>query len=142
MDENLKTEYEIAIKLHRQNTEIRRKDLALIITVQGALLTIIGNSILKMDFSHLLLAFVGLSLLFVGLNNERRLTAYMEGYMKRAQELEQKLDMKLLKEGWDSVQSKSFLFSNTKTFPLFYFVFIIVWIGILIFNFSKFWLTN
>ncbi|SEI69988.1 hypothetical protein SAMN04487995_1772 [Dyadobacter koreensis] len=129
-----KTEYEEALNQYRNTTLLRRQDIAFIITVQGAVISIIGSKMLMLDMSSLLLSAVAVFLLFIGLNNELRLSKYMEIYMDRAKEIESEFGLKLIISAYE-VRHKKFEFSNSKTFPAFYIFLIVSWLFVWVKNF-------
>jgi hypothetical protein len=127
-------EYQAALEMFRHFSNIRRHDLAFITTAQGAVLAIIAKDILNMGLAFFLLSLIAAFLLVTGLNNERRLTAYMRGYMKRAKEIEHNSGMTLLSHGHAEVTRSRCLLSNAVTFPLYYAVFLLTWLLIWIVN--------
>lgn len=127
-------EYQSALELYRQYTEVRRRDMAFITTAQGAVLTIIGKDLLSMNLSSFLLSVIAVFLLLVGFNSERRLTSYMGAYMKRAKDIEGCRNMSLLSDAYAQVSKRRGLFSNTKTFPVYYALFALTWAVIWIVN--------
>ncbi len=128
-------EYNGALDFYKQYTEMRRKDMAFITTAQGAVLTIIGDKLLNMNISYFLLSLVATFLLFIGLNSERRFASYMKAYMVRARDIEKKYEMSLLSDAYTHVTKTKTSLSNTKTFPVYYGLFIFVWMIIWISNF-------
>lgn len=127
--ETAKVEYEIALEEWRHYANLRRQDMAFVTTIQGAVLTIVGSKLLRLDAPGLL-SITAFFVLLLGINSERRLSAYMTGYIRRAREIESEHGMSLLPLGWDEVKSRKLLFSNRIVFPLYYFVFILVWVSI------------
>ena len=130
-----KVEYENALEHYRHYTGLRRQDMAFVTTVQAAVLTIIGGNLRSLDLANLLLSFIAFFVLLLGINNERRLTAYMAGYMKRATQIETHYKMSLLVEGRQEVLNRKLLFSNVVIFPIYYFIFAIAWIVVWVLNF-------
>jgi hypothetical protein len=53
-------------------------------------------------------------------NSERRLSNYMEAYFKRAREIKQQFGLALVSLGFEEVQKKRSLLSNSIVFPLYY----------------------
>ena len=127
-------EYESALEFYRQYTDVRRHDMAFITTAQGAVFTIIGKDLLAMNLSSFLLSGIAVFLLLLGLNSERRLTAYMGAHMKRAKEIENLRKMTLLSDAYAQVTRRKLLLSNTLTFPVYYALFALVWVVV--------WLVN
>lgn len=130
-----KTEYESAMEEYRHYTTIRRQDMAFVTTTQIAILTIIGDNIVALDLSKLLLSFVAFFILIQGLNSELRMSAYLSGYKNRAKDIERSQGMRLLKSGEEAVKHQKFQISNRKMFPVYYIVFMLVWVGIWVINF-------
>jgi len=130
-----KVEYESALEQYRHYTSLRRQDMAFVTTVQAAVLTIIGKNLLSLDASNLLLSVIAFFVLLLGFNSERRITAYMSGYMKRASQIETDHNLSLLVEGQKEVSRRKLLISNTIIFPLYYFVFSVVWVVVWVINY-------
>jgi hypothetical protein len=125
-----KTEYDNAISQYRHFMSIRRTDMAFVTTVQAAVLTIVKPNLLKLDESSFFLTLLVFLLLFVGANSERRISAYMQGYMNRAKQIERDHGMSLLHQASEEVKNVKFVFSNRKAFLLYYAAFILVWLVI------------
>jgi hypothetical protein len=132
--ETAKVEYEIALEQHQHYSSLRRQDMAFVTTVQAAALTIIGSKLLSLDTSGFLLSIIAFFVLLLGINSERRLSAYIAGYIHRARQIESEYGMSLLSVSWNEVQSRKLLLSNTIVFPLYYFAFILVWASIWVLN--------
>jgi len=129
-----KAEYENALELSRQYSGFRRQDMAFVTTAQVAILSIIGTKLLSMDLANTLLSIIAFFVLILGINNERRLSAYMTGSIWRANQIEKDYDMSLLRQGRKVVAAKKLLFSNVFVFPIYYLIFIITWIIVWILN--------
>jgi len=125
--ETAKVEYENALAQYRYYTGLRRQDMAFVTTVQAAIMSIIGKNLLDLNFADLLISIIAFFVLLLGINNERRLSAYMTGYMNRAKIIESKYSMSLLEHGWQEIKNRKLLFSNSVTFKIFYIIFIICW---------------
>jgi hypothetical protein len=108
--------------------------MAFVTTVQGAVLTIIRERLLDLDPSSLLLSVIAVFVLLLGVNSERRVSAYMVGNMRRANEIELEYGMSLLSSGRREVRERKLLFANRIVFPFYYLIFIVVWIGVWILN--------
>jgi hypothetical protein len=132
--ESAKLEYEHAINQYLHCSSLRRQDMVFVTTVQAAVLTIIGVKLQNLDLAGLLLSIIAFFVLLLGVNSERRISAYMSGYMRRANQIESEHSMSLLSNGRQEIKRKKFLVSNAIVFPLYYFVFIIAWIVIWIVN--------
>ncbi len=120
--------------MFRHFSDNRRRDMAFITTAQGAVLAIIGKNLLSMSLAYFLLSVIAAFLLLTGLNNERRMTAYMRGYMKRAKKIQDSLGMTFLSDGYTEVTQTKALVSNMVMFPFYYALFFAAWIAI--------WLAN
>ena len=132
-----KEEYSSALGLFRHFSSLRRQDMAFVTTVQAAILTIIGDKLLSLDFSNFLLSAIAFFVLLLGLNSERRLAAHMSGEMDRARQIESEHGMSLLSVAYGEVRNRKLLMQNDIVFPLYYFIFIIAWIIIWMLNFRK-----
>ena len=128
MTQSESLEYASALDLYRHYTNLRRYDMAFVTTAQGAVLTIIGKDLMTMNLPCVLLSLIAFFLLLLGLNSERRLTAYMSAYIRRAKEIESKRKMVLLSSAYSDVSQRRFLVSNTLTFPLYYGIFALSWL--------------
>jgi uncharacterized membrane protein len=98
--------------------------MAFVITVQAAVLSIFSSKLLSLDYSGFLLSAIAFFVLLLALNSERRLAVYMEGYMRRARQIESEYGMTVLPGSWNQVKRRRFLFSNAKVFPIYYCIFI------------------
>jgi hypothetical protein len=135
--EYAKVEYEIGLGQYQLNSSLRRQDMAFVTTVQAAVLTITGSKLLSLDFSGFLLSAIAFFVLLLGLNSERRLAGYMEGYMLRARQIEAEYGMTILSHSWNKVKRRRLLFSNAKMFPIYYCIFILAWLIIWMWNLLK-----
>jgi len=135
--ESSKVEYENALAQYRYYTGLRRQDMAFVTTVQAAIMSIIGKNLLELNFTDFLLSLIAFFVLLLGINNERRLSAYMTGYMNRAKIIESKYNMSLLEHGWQEIKSRKLLFSNSVMFKIFYIIFIICWFFTWVLNLIK-----
>ncbi len=130
MWERDKLEYEHAFLQFQHHSTLRRQDMAFVTTVQVAVFSIIGQKILSMDLVSTVLSLFAFFVCVMGLNNERRLSAYMTGYMARARQIESNNDMTLAASGRNELKKRKFLFSNTTLFPLYYVITLAVWLVI------------
>ena len=129
-----KLEYETSIELYKKYMSLRRKDIAFNTTAQVALMTILKDDLLKMDWTNYIFALIALPVLFIGLNNERRISAYLQAYKNRGIEIEKKYRMTLLAGAKDAVKKTDYLISNRVAFTIYYLLFIIFWILLLGYN--------
>lgn len=132
--ESAKLEYEKAFSQYLHYTSLRRQDMAFVTTVQIAIFTIIGSNLLQLDIMRLILSFIAFFVLLLGVNNERRLTAYMAGYMIRARQIESEYGLSLISTSTQEVNKRKLLISNTIVFPLYYCIFCISWIIVWVLN--------
>jgi len=132
--EQAKAEYDTGLRQFQLNSSLRRQDMAFVTTVQAAVLTIAGSKLLSLDFPSFLLSVIAFFVLLLGLNSERRLAAYMAGYLRRAKQIESEYGMSMLSEGWNEIQGRRFLVSNSKVFPIYYSIFILAWLIIWVWN--------
>jgi hypothetical protein len=89
---------------------------------------------LDLDLAGFLLSLIALFTLMLGFNSERRQTAYMAGYMNRANCIEQEYGMSLLAAGRQAVRTRKLLPSNTTIFPFYYGVFALSWLVLFLLN--------
>ena len=127
-------EYASVMEEYRHYTQLWRQDMAFITTVQSAVLVAIGEKLAEMNLAHWLLSFVAFSVLLLGINSQRRLGAYLAGYKKRVSDIEETHNLKLMQYGEKGVRVRKWQVSNQKVFPIYYLVFLLVWIGIWIVN--------
>jgi hypothetical protein len=132
-----KTEYCSALELFRHFSSLRRQDMLFVATIQAAALTLIGDKLLKLDLSRFMLSLVAFCVLFLGLNSERRLSAYMFTEMERAREIEKAYDMKLVSAATTKVGMTKMLLSNAAVFRIYYAVFLIAWLSIWALNLRR-----
>jgi len=125
-----KLEFEAALTAYAQATTLRRQDMAFITTVQGAVLTIVGDKLLNLDVRGALLSAIAMFTLLMGLNTDRRLNAYMRGYMQRAKGIEAEWDMHVLSTASESVGRTRGLVRSSTASSLYYILFIIAWVVI------------
>jgi hypothetical protein len=125
-----KVEYESALEHYRHHSSLRRRDMFFAVTIQGAVLAIVGEDLPSLGLVGFLLSFVAFFALLASINAERRVSAYMAGYMQRANQIEAEYGMSLLSMGRAEVKTRKALFSNTLVFPLCHLIFIVAWIGI------------
>jgi uncharacterized membrane protein len=134
--EMAKVEYEQALSQYQNCTVLRRHDMAFVTTAQGAVLAIIGPRLPTLDSSGIVLSLIAFFLLLLGINSERRLSNYMEAYFKRAREIEQQFGLALVSLGFEKVQKRKLLLSNSIVFPLYYTCLMVAWIIIWVRNFT------
>jgi hypothetical protein len=134
--EMVKVEYEQALSQYQSCTVLRRQDMAFVTTAQGAVLAIIGPRLPNLDLSGIVLSLIAFFLLLLGINSERRLSNYMAAYFKRAREIEQQFGLTLVSLGFEEVQKRRSIFSNSIVFPLYYTSLMIAWIIIWVRSFT------
>jgi len=128
------TEYDIALKQFRHFSTLRRQDMLFVTTVQGVTLTIIGKNLLCMKATHIVLSCIAFAVILLGINSERRLSAYMDANAQRARIIEGQHGMSLLSGAHANIQSRKCMFSNTTVFKAFYSMLLIAWFVIWILN--------
>lgn len=121
-------EYESALDQFRHYSSLRRQDMAFVTTVQAAVFTVIGPDGLHLDARGWLLSSIAALVLLLGLNSERRLSAYMESCMTRGREIEKRWGMALLCGSRAGLGRRKTLLSNSVVFPLYYALFVVVWL--------------
>lgn len=77
-----KAEYEACFKMLNLYTTSRRQDMTIVAAAQAAVLAIVARNILNFELHHFLLSLVALFVTLMGLNSDRRHSAYMKGYIK------------------------------------------------------------
>lgn len=127
-------EYESALNMTQHFSTLRRQDMAFVIAVQAAVFTLVGKNLLHLDLASFFLSLVAAFVLLLGINSERRLSAYIVGYMKRATQIESECGMQLLHLAKVEVDRQKWLFSNRSVFLFYYYIFLISWIIIWILN--------
>jgi hypothetical protein len=134
MNDSEKTEYDACFKMLSLYTASRRQDMTIVAAAQAAVLTVVGGQLLSMQLEHFLLSLVALFVTVMGLNADRRHSAYMYGYIKRARAIEDQNGMELLKQGYEEVKRTKCLVSNSITFPIYYAVFASLWLIVWLLN--------
>jgi hypothetical protein len=134
LSDNAKTEYQAGLEHFRSMSSLRRQDMAFTTTVQAAIFTIIGSRLLQLGISDFILSVIACFVLLLGLNSERRLASYMDGYMRRVAEIETDHGMSMFSRAG---HKKRFLVSNAKMFPIYYGVFVAAWLVLWIWNLWK-----
>lgn len=132
-NERARLEYEYANHRWTNGTSQRRSGLAFFTAVQGTLLTIIGDRMTTLDSSGWALVIFGLIVTVIAWNHERRIGAYMEGYQKRAIEIEDANGMMLIRKGRESARSKRTI-SNRIMFAWYFIAMGLGWIIIIVYN--------
>lgn len=129
-----KLEYDNALHQLRHYSSLGRQDIAFVTTIQGAALTIIGDKLLSLNATGVVLSVLSCFVLLLGANSQRRLWTYMSGYVRRATQIEGKYNMLLLQTGKLEVESKRLLFSNNYLFLFFHLMLFLAWVVIWIIN--------
>jgi len=132
-----KIEYEQALNFFHNHSQLRRQGIAFVTTVEGAMLTIIGNNLVSMEAPHIALSVIGFFVALLGINNERRLIAFTIGYLKRARKIESVSGMSLLYDGYENMKKKPLLVSNTSAFVIYYVLIVVFWISVWLYNFVR-----
>jgi hypothetical protein len=129
-NESYAVEYEQANEWWRCLSAMRRHDIFLFTGVQGGVLTIIGNNLLSMSPRDIVLSIIAFVVSLIGLNNERRLYSYLQGFRARAIEIERLVGMSLIQSGTQQVGKTRATVSNTIAFSAFYALMATGWIVI------------
>jgi hypothetical protein len=127
-------EYQQGIDLLRHWSTVRRQDIVFVTTAQAAVLTIVGRSLPRLDVAQYALTIIAAFVIVLGINTERRLAAYSDGYVRRIKGLEAPLGIELLSAGAAEVDRQRFLVSNKRMFLTYYAVLLVGWIGLWIGN--------
>ena len=131
-------EYQQGIELLRHWSSVRRQDIVFVTTAQAAILTILGKSLPRLDLAQYALTFIAFYVIVLGINTERRLAAYSDGYVVRLRLLEPLLGMALLSAGAGEVDRQHFLVSNKRMFLTYYGLLLCGWLALWIANLSDF----
>lgn len=135
-----KTEYENALQHYRHFTDLRGRDAIFTTTVQVGVLTIIGSKLPILNLTGFLLSIVAVFSVLLGINNMRRLSAYLNGFSSRAIEIEKNFGMSLISRGKKEVSQKRISPPSAVLFLLYHYIFLLVWIIIWVWNLLK--ITN
>jgi uncharacterized membrane protein len=103
-------------------------------TAQAAILTIIGKNLPRLDLAQYALSFIAFYVIVLGINTERRMAAYCDGYVMRVKSLEPNLGIALLSAGAAEVDRQHFLVSNKKMFLTYYALLLSGWLALWIAN--------
>lgn len=137
----LAREYQQGIELLRHWSGVRRQDIVFVTTAQAAILTVIGKSLPRLDLAQYALTVIAFYVIILGINTERRLAAYSDGYVNRIKLLEPTLGIALLSAGAAEVDRQRFLVSNKRMFLTYYGVLLSGWLGLWLTNFAE-WLAR
>jgi hypothetical protein len=127
-------EYEEANEWWRTLSRMRRQDMTLFITIQGAIVTVIGLQLLNMDPKSIVLSIFAFSSALLAFNNERRLYGYLYGFRQRALEIEKKTGMELIKMGMKEVARKRIIVRSSISFSFYYALIALCWVAIWLLN--------
>jgi hypothetical protein len=126
-------EYEMANARWENATNLRRNGLAFFTTVQGAILSIIGDRITNLKISSYALISFGIIVTLFSWSHELRIASYMKGYQNRMIRIERLFNLDLLRSGQDqAVKMKTI--SNRKLFSWYYRINLIGWLLIILYN--------
>lgn len=134
--ERARLEYEYANARWTNGSDQRRSGLAFFTAVQGTILTIVGERITNLDASSRALVAFGLVVTLIAWNHERRIGAHMEGYLKRAMEIEEANDMYLLRRGRAAAAQRRTL-SNRTMFAVHFLLIGVGWLATLAYDLLK-----
>jgi hypothetical protein len=129
-------EYQSAFEQYRHFVTVRRQDLLFVTTIQGAVLTIIRGSITHSDpttslhTAEIMLSLLAFFVVLLGLNNERRLSAYMEGCIQSIQRIEKQFDLKLFTTGARLAKQRRLTVGVEAAFTTFYIFLLLGWMAI------------
>jgi hypothetical protein len=127
-DQKVADEYKLGVELLRHWSTMRRHDIVFVTTIQGAVLTIIAKNLPYLQVADYALTVIAAFVVVLGINSERRLAGYSNGYVRCVQKLERRLDMTLLAEGLAEVQSLKWLVSNYRMFISYYSALLAGWL--------------
>jgi len=103
-----------------------RTDVAFATTVQAAILAVIGSHLPLHNIGHTALSVLAFTVAVLGINSVDRVYRYMSGYMSRAREIETKLDLKLITQGYLATKTR-FNLPIASTFKYYYALLIVFW---------------
>jgi len=83
ISENDKLEYQEAMKLRALDSSLRRQGLTFIATIQVVLIAVMSNFSTDNPILSIPLAIFAIAIALLGLNNDFRLSRYMEAYEVR-----------------------------------------------------------
>ena len=128
------TEYTAALEMLRYCSNLRRQDMVFVTTVQGAVISILGNKLLALDIGRFALSWIAFAVVLHGLNSERRNSAYRRGYLARALDLENQLGLLLVHTAKDEIARTRLLASNAYSFNTYYGMLALSWLVLWIVN--------
>ena len=126
IDKVLTMEYQEALAQTRAFATLMRTDVAFATTVQAAILAVIGSHLPLHNIGHTALSVLAFTVAVLGINSVDRVYRYMSGYMSRAREIETKLDLKLIAQGY-LVTKNRFNLPIASTFKYYYALLIVFW---------------
>lgn len=136
ISENDKLEYQEAMKLRAFDSGLRRQGLTFISTIQVVLIAVMSNFSADNPILSIPLAVFAISIALLGLNNDFRLSRYMEAYEVRLIEIEEKNNLSLAKLAKDVQHARSPLLSNEAVFRYFFLLLAMGWSGFLFWSVS------
>lgn len=113
-------EYQAGLELSRHWSALRRQDMLLVTTVQGAIFTIIGGELLKLKSASIALSIVAFLVALIGFNSERRLSAYIRANVDYLKTIEKSNGLGLLTTANDATLKIRGMVSNKTAFLTYY----------------------
>jgi hypothetical protein len=132
-DEWLRLEYEYVNQRWINGTSQRRGGMAFFTGVQGAVLGLIGNDLLLLQAKGFALALFAMLVTIIAWNNERRIGAYMTGYLKRMLEIERYIGIRTTIYGRDEAKRQRTI-SNRRLFAFYFLAMILAWGALILYN--------
>ncbi|MBL4587037.1 MAG: hypothetical protein JKX84_08290 [Flavobacteriales bacterium] len=127
ISENDKLEYQEAMKFRLVDSGFRRQGLTFVASIQVVLITIIANSGVN-PWLSISLATIGMTSAILGLNNDFRLSKYMDVCEQRSIEIEKKNELKLCQELKKVEHNRTRFLSNKTVFRTFFLLIAVGWI--------------
>ncbi len=128
LTEAQRIEYGEANDWWRTLSQMRRRDIALFTGGQGAVLAIIGGELLNFGPEDWALSLVAFLIAIVGLNNERRLYAYLKAFRNRAERIEADHGMHLVSNAQRALSNLNRSVSSSSAFQLYYGIIAASWV--------------
>lgn len=133
----LQWEYREANTWWRTLSNMRRRDIAFFTAAEAAILTIIGKDLLALSSAYAILSCMGFVIALIGINNERRLYSYIQGFRKRAEEIEENDDGPMFSIHYAREKVKGLqgtTIPSTIAFQIYYTLFALAWVAIWFLN--------
>jgi len=125
--ENGKLEYHEAIRLWQDDSRLRRLGLAFSASFQGIVLAALSSGYGDEPMIFVSLAALAIFVSLLSLNNDRRLSCYMEAYETRLLAIEEENSLSLVHTIIDVARKRTPFFTNEVVFGTFFTLLAIGW---------------